>query len=313
MTTSGSINLTASSLDIIKEALEIVGALEENGTPTSDQITGTQRTLNYMVKSWQGVTNLFAIQKVTVFLEKDKISYSLLGTGDHWTTSFVSTTVSTAASSGASSIEVASITGMSDTNNIGIELADGTMQWTTINGAPSGSTVNLGNNLTDDVEVGAAVFVYATKAGRPMKILNGVRTTFSGTDVPLNLYTLDKYVNLSNKTQTGPVVHVYYDPQVVAPVLYTWPETSSVRDRLTLWVQRSLDDLDNAAGTDDVDYPQEWFLALALNLALLLSTKYGLSKVESEKIAGLANYYKELAEGWDRESDVEIIPDYMPE
>jgi hypothetical protein len=41
------------------------------------------------------------------------------------------------------------VTGVATTYNIGVQLDDGTFQWTTVNGAPSGSTVTLTAVLTD--------------------------------------------------------------------------------------------------------------------------------------------------------------------
>jgi hypothetical protein len=40
-------------------------------------------------------------------------------------------------------IDVDSITGITNGDNIGVELDDGTMHWTTVNGAPSGTVITL--------------------------------------------------------------------------------------------------------------------------------------------------------------------------
>lgn len=311
MATSGSINLTATGLDIIKEAYEQIGVIGPNDTPSTDLQASALRTLNYVMKAWQGEgTNLFAIQKITMFLAKAQHAYALHSAGDNVTASFVKTTINGAAASGASSITVTDDTGMSDADYIGIELSDGTLQWTTINGAPASNVVTLTAALTGAVSDAAAVFTYTTKANRPMKILHAVRTDFSENDTPLNLYPLDMYADLSNKTNDGTVVTLYYDPQVGANAsLYVWPESSSVRDRITLWVQRTIEDID--ATTEDVDYPQEWFLALALNLAVLLAPKYGLSRADINALGAMAIYYKDVAEGYDREDELSIIPGDM--
>ena len=103
MPTSGSINLSASRDDIITEALELLGVLAEGDSPTAAQLTSCARTLNYMVKTWQadGI-NLFAVQQAYLFLIKNQSVYSLLSTTtDHYTASFVETTTSAAAVSGA--------------------------------------------------------------------------------------------------------------------------------------------------------------------------------------------------------------------
>lgn len=309
MATSGSIDLTATGLDIIKEALEQVGVIGPNDTPGSDLQASTLRSLNFMIKAWQGEgTNLFAVQKLTLFLEKNKNEYSLSSSGDHFTASHVKTTVDGAASSGAGTITVDDDTGISDGDNIGVELADGTMQWTTVNGAPAANVITLTASLTGAVNDAAAVFTYTTKANRPMKILHAVRTDFSDNDTSVFVYPLDVYADLSNKKNDGTVVNLYYDPQVGTGKLFVWPESDSVRDRITLWVQRTLEDVD-AASSDDVDYPQEWFLALALSLSVIIAPKYGLSRSDISDLAAVAVYYKDVAEGYDREDDMYFLPD----
>ena len=80
---------------------------------------------------------------------------------------------------------------MSDADNIGIELDDGTIQWTTINGAPAGSTVTLTDALTDDVASGNAVYVYTAKTNRPMKLL-GFKTPKEVHDKLIQKYLQDK-------------------------------------------------------------------------------------------------------------------------
>ncbi len=309
MATSGSINLSATGLDIIKEALELIGVIGENQTPSTDQQASALRTLNYLMKAWQGEgINLFAIQKLTLFLEKNKNAYTV-GT-DHITASYVKQTVNGAAASGAGTILVDDATGISSGDNIGIELDDGTMQWTTVNGAPAANVITIDAVLTDNVNDEAAVFTYTTKANRPMKIAHAVCTSFDEVDTDLDILPLDQYASLSNKTSDGSVVSLYYDPQVSSPVIYVYPESASVRDRLTLRVQRTLEDVDNAT-TDDVDYPQEWFLALSTNLALQLSAKYGVPDREVRVLAQQAAYYKDVAEGYDRDPYIEIIPGDM--
>lgn len=310
MATSGSIDLTATGQDIIDEAYELVGVIEEGGSPTSNQTASAKRTLNYMMKAWQGEgTNLWAIQKLTLFLEKDKHKYTLSSSGDHVTASFVSTEIATAASSGDTTIEVDSITGISNGDNIGVELDDGTMQWTTVSGSPSGSTITLSASLTDDVNVDAAVYAYTTKANRPMKILTATNTSFDDTDTSdLDIITLDEYAELSVKDTDGYVTSLYYDPQLSAGYLYIWPETDSVRNRLSLWAQRTIEDIDTAS-TDDVDFPQEWYTALSYNLAAMIAPKYGLTRAEKDELWNVATYFKDLAEGYDRDPYTLMIPD----
>ena len=78
------------------------------------------------------------------------------------TVTSASTTIGTAGSAGDSTITVVSISGMSDTQQITIELDNGNSQITTINGTPTGTTVTLTASLTGSVAVGNYVVVSAT-------------------------------------------------------------------------------------------------------------------------------------------------------
>lgn len=299
MATSGSINLSASRDDIITEALEILGVLAEGASPSAAQLTSCARTLNYMIKAWQadGI-NLFAVQQVYLFLIKNQSAYSLISTTtDHYTASFVETTTSAAALSGASSIVVASATGISASDKIGV-YQDSTMHWTTVNGAPSGSTVTLTAPLTADVASSAVVYAYTSKAKRPMRVLESV--IHDENDTPIHVSSREEYFNQSGKGTDGRVNTIYFDPQVAAPKLYVWPQTDDERHYLKLYIQRTLEDVDAAA--DEVDFPQEWYLPLAANLAVLLGPKYGKSLNMLAAISAMADREYQRVSGFDTEA-----------
>jgi len=313
MSTSGSIDFIVNRDDIIIEALEQMGVLAEGQTPNANQLTSMSRTLNMMVKAWQADgLNLFALKKLYVYLEKDKKEYSIgSSTTDHISSEYNRTITSSIASSTETTLEVTSITNMISGDYIGVKLDDGSMQWTTINGSPSGSTVTLTDALTDDVSSGVTVFFYTSKANRPMKIKNVVITnSVDDNDTPIWSISRQEYVDLPNKSTSGQVNQIYYDPQIGSGILSVWPVTDTVDKYLTLWVQRTLEDFDSA--TDDADYPQEWYLPLALNLAALSCSKYGVPRTERDYIARLARGYYELATSFDVEDGFQLQPEYNP-
>jgi hypothetical protein len=165
MATSGSIDFAVNRDSIITEALEQLGVLGEGEAASAAQLTNVSRTLNMMIKAWQADgLNLFAVQRLYLFLQKLQKEYSLISTtSDHFTSTFTETTTSATSSSGGSTITVTSITGISNGDNIGIQ--QGTdMQWTTVNGAPSGSTVTLTDTLDADVASGLLKHTYMFKA-----------------------------------------------------------------------------------------------------------------------------------------------------
>lgn len=310
MATSGSIDFTANRDDIITEALEQMGVLAEGQSPSSDQLTSMSRTLNMLVKAWQAEgMNLFTIQKLYVYLEKNKNEYLLGGTtSDHISTEYNRTTTSSTSLLGASTITVSSITNMASADYIGVKQSDGTMHWTTINGAPSGSIVTLTDVTTDSIESGVTVYFYTSKANRPMKISNVVVTdSISNQDIPIWMISRQEYIELPNKTSDGTVNSVYYDPQINLGKLFVWPESDTVDKYLTIWVQRTLEDFD-AAG-DDADFPQEWFLPLSMNLAVISCTKYGVPRTQRTHIANIAYGLKQMAESFDREDGFQFQPE----
>lgn len=87
MPTSGSIDFSVTRNDIIQEAYEQLGVLNEGETPTDEQIASASRTLNMMMKSWQADNmNLFAVDRYVVFVEKGTQQYTLNNTtSSHFT------------------------------------------------------------------------------------------------------------------------------------------------------------------------------------------------------------------------------------
>lgn len=312
MATSGSIDFLVSRDDIITEALELCGVLGEGEAPNDDQIISTSRTLNMLVKAIQADTNLFAVQRQYMFLQKTQESYSLGSTSSaKVTSSFGSTTINGAVVSGGSTIVVDDASSINASDKIGVCTGTNDVQWTTVNGAPSGSTVTLTDALTADVADGAVVYFYTTQAERPLKVMEAYHHIYSSdTDIPADIMARRDYDTLSLKATTGSIVNqVYYDPQIGTGKLYTWPVATDERDYLILLVQRTLSDLDT--GTDDVDYPQEWYLALTYNLAALLCPKYGVPRNKSEEIRATAGSWLSWARTFDEETFTDIM--FQPE
>jgi hypothetical protein len=229
-----------------------------------------------MVKSWinQGI-GLWAVQTASLFLVKDQGSYTMSSTGDHITDSWSSTQLSTAAVSTDTTIEVDSITGISDGDYIGIILDDNTAHWTTVNGAPSGTTVTLTDAITGAAAIDNNVYFYTTKSGAAEAIIDAVhRIASSNSDRPMNIIArADYYNNYGNKTSNGSPTEIYVDDQLDSTVLRIYPEPDTSLNRIEFTYQRTLEDFD--AATDTPDFPQAWYEALCWNLAKRLMVKYG--------------------------------------
>lgn len=82
MATSGSTDFKSTCTEIIKDALVMVSAIEDEGTPSAEQYSYSRRILNRMVKAWS-VRGLKAWkwQEVTIDLVASTASYALGPTG----------------------------------------------------------------------------------------------------------------------------------------------------------------------------------------------------------------------------------------
>ena len=311
MATSGSIDFIVTTSDIITEALELLGVLGEGESPTTAQTTSSQRTLNMMTKTWQAEgLNLFAVQRNFLFLDKTVVEYPLSATSTaNFATSFEETTTSAAASATDVLIVVEDASLINNGDRIGIFTINSTLFWTTVNGAPIGNNVTITDALPFDVDTSAVVYTYTTSANRPMLILEAYNHQFGATDIPLDLIGRVDYYELTNKTTSGFINQVYYDPQIGTGTLFVWPRPEDERDYLILLTQRTLEDFDSS--TDNPDYPQEWYMPLAYNLARFLSPKYGIPQMDYSRLMQQARELYETARGFDAQmgTSMYIRPD----
>jgi hypothetical protein len=156
--------------------------------------------------------------------------------------------------------------------------------------------------LTGAVAVGAAVYAYTTKIVRPLKVVaaRSYDPTI-GQEIPLDVMSRMDYLALPNKTATGAINQVFYDPQLTTGYLYFWLAQTRVGDLLKFTWWRPIEDF-NAAG-DNADLPQEWLQALIFNLSVVMAPEFG---VPTERIAAtkaLADEYLADMEGFDRDGD----------
>lgn len=259
---------TATASDLVRAAFRLVGP------DVSYFVADGIETLNQMLRAMQAdAPQLWRQTQAVLFLTPGTESYALGTGGDRACrlTDFVSTTLTAAASAGASTITVTSITGLASGDQIGVELADGTRQWTTINGAPSGSTVTLTATLTGAAASGATVYSYTTILERPLRITDAQRRV-DGVDIEIELSARSEYFQQPNKTQRGPVLMAYYSPELTNGRIYVWPTGSSVKETLRFTFERAITTV--SAGTTAFDWPEEWNEAIKYQLAYRLADEY---------------------------------------
>lgn len=312
MSTSGTATFARNRDQLIASALRKVSVIESGDTPDADMINDASEALNTMLKHWQGSgIQIYKTTEAILFPQVAQTRYSIGTTStDHATESWVETALTVAAASGASTITVGSVTGIATTYKIGIELDDGTMHWTTVNGAPAGLVVTLTAVLTDDAAVGNRVIAYQTSLVRPLKILSARSYNFDrAIDTPVEEMDRIEYANMPNKTASGSVNGYYYDRRTnTLGYLYLWPAPATVDDAIKMTVAKPIEDF-SVAG-NDADLPQEWIRAIEWGLADEIADEYDVPEPKRSRIERRAAQYLNEANWWERELlTVEFVPD----
>lgn len=273
MATSGTVTYSVTESDIVTDALSSIGYLDPSESASSDDITTARRKLNMIVKQWTSQIDfapglkMWTRRRAYMFLQDGQVVYSLGPSGDNATESYVTTTLSANAANGASTITVASITGIASGDFVGVVLDSGSIHWTTVNGAPSGSTVTLTATLTGAAASGKRVFTYTTKMRRPFEIITGVRRDTSGNDTPIDVnMTVQEYEQLPSKTAEGSPSGLYFEAQRTNAKVYINCAPEDTTEVIRMVYLSYIEDF--SATTNDAEFPAEWFRALSLQLAM---------------------------------------------
>jgi hypothetical protein len=274
MTIAGTYSFSVTRDDIIKSAMQNIGKLGEAENPTAQETTDCAFRLNMMVKQWMGKADfapglkMWTRKRGDLFLSSSTGQYSLGPTGDNWTATSYTRTLTSVAVAGASTLTT-TITNATNGDYIGIILDSGALFWTTINGVPIGTTITLATVLPSQASSGAYVYNYTTKQQRPIQIETIVLRDYNNDDTPVGQITLQEYEMLPSKVdplfQSLPQA-IYYEAQLTNGVLYTdVAGTSDVRYRLHIVYLNPVSDFNNP--TDTPEYPQQWYMALVWGLA----------------------------------------------
>jgi hypothetical protein len=172
-------------------------------------------------------------------------------------------------------LSVASTAGMTAGDFIGIELDDGTRQWTTIDTVNSGVLVTLDAVLNDSAVSGSTVFSYELGIERPMRVLSSrFADRITASETPMNKWSRDEYFNQPDKDTAGGADNWYYSPQLGLGELYIWPIAASVRSVLRFTYIKPAPVYGET--NDQLIFPSEFFVPLKWHLAAELGPQYGL-------------------------------------
>ncbi len=312
MTTSGTYSFSMNRDAIIKRAARLVGAIASGETPDADTIKDFSDAMNAMAKHWQteGI-NIWTMGEAILFQQLGQNRYTLgAGSTDNATEVFAESSISAAEALGQTTISVSDTSSMTANDYIGIQLDDGTLQWSTIS-SKSSTTVTIPDALTDSASAGNLVVSYTTKLVRPLKIVSARRYNFaSAIDTPLQLFDRIEYFELPNKTDPATVNGIYYDRRGGANTtgyLYAWPQPAVVDEAIKFTFARPIQDISTAANT--ADFPDEWFQALSYNTAVVMGPEYDLPETKMARLEKMAGQYLLQASWWERElTEVQFVP-----
>lgn len=306
MTTSGTSSFNVFRDDIIVAAYRKIGAIRATQTPNAKMITDGAQALNALVKHWQAKgLHVWTETEATLFPQAGQIRYAVsdAASSDHVTQSYVATTLFADAASGASTIVVSSASGISAGDHIGIVLDNGAVHWTTVNGAPAGTTITLTAVLTDSAAAGRFVYAYTTRIVRPLKIVDARwQDAATGIESPvIEMISRIDYQRLPTKLQAGTTVSAFYDPQLTTGYLNLWHVPNPFEGFVNFTWWRPIMDF-NAAG-DSPDLPQEWIRTMIWNLAAEMAPEFDVPAQKYQMVTQMAAETLDDIEGWDREAE----------
>lgn len=318
MPSSGSYDFSVDRNTIVQDAYTELTYLAAGETLSPEDLAWGSRKLNYLVKQWQGKADyapglkVWSRQRLTLFLAKGQQRYTIgpAATDARATAQYGRTTIRAAEALGQTVLDVTARTDtttypgttvtMTDSDIIGIELDDGTIHWSTISSSSgSGPTVTIALALAAAAAAGNYVWWFTARAQKPIHVETAVLRDENYKDTPLDVYKeVERYEQLGDKTADGDPGSILIENQRANLAVTCNVQPNDVTKVINLTVLYPSEDFD--AATDVPSYPQEWYRALMLGLAIDLAP--GCEKPVSQDLR--ANFLSALtmAQGVDPEN-----------
>lgn len=312
-TTSGTFSGSPSIITLLNGSLRIAQVIGAEETATGAQLANAMDAMRAMCKAWQASgIHVWCEEECILFLQGNQTQYQIgAGSSDHVTlfSDFVQTSLAAVALTGATSLTVASIVGLTIGDQIGVQLDSGFNFWTTVSGTPTGTTVPLTAALPSQASAGRLVFDYTTPLYRPLRVYGGRRYNYqSRIDIPMQTWARLDYENQPNKYTTGTPTAFFYDPQtgqgqwsLPVGIWNSWPTPQDYTNAARFTGQRPIQELGTLANIPD--FPDEWDAALKWNLALEIGPENGTPSEQLGIIVKQAERWYGMAKEWDRESE----------
>jgi hypothetical protein len=277
MSTSGTNTFNLVTKQIIDLAYSRLGIYSQFHDLTSFQYSQGLTLLNMMTKNFKVYGDfLWKTCKGVLFLVSGQNEYILDGSTANatQTNTLITTTLSADADSGATSVTLTSVTGISIGYYIGIELDDNSIFFTTVSNI-SGYVVTIADAITDSATSGNSVYSYETNITRPENITSLQTQLSTTTQIDCVKLSRNSYDRLPIKTsiQSFPS-QFYYDKQLTLGNIFLWPTPNNTAQYCYFTYQAQFFDFTDS--TNNPDFPQEWLNVLILNLAVILAGYNGI-------------------------------------
>lgn len=257
--------------DLIRDALRAATISGISLPVQSEDFAQGESALNDILMSLQTEQiHIWAQTEALIPLNPDQTKY-VFG-ADHIFTNYVYTTASAAIAT-ATALTVVSTAGMTTGDFIGVELADGTRQWTTLT-VTGATTLTLAAALTGDVDDLSSIYTYTTATDQPVRI-DSVRyaDTYTSDEISTSMVARDEYFNQPSKTTSGAVNTWYFQRNLDFGHLYVWPIADNCKRLLRItFIKPQYIPEDQS---EDILIPPEWYVALKFKLAADLAMSYG--------------------------------------
>jgi hypothetical protein len=289
MATSGTYSYNDTTIQIVQDALSLIGVYGAEDTLTAADYKFAVRMLNKLLKAWEASElNLWVKEEGTLFFQPNQYKYDLgsgvIDAANAGSYPIVETTTTATVAGGIGVIPCTTVTGMTIGDIFGVLLDTGSVQWSTITNITS-LNVTLNNTLTSQATAGAYVYDYTTTVPRPYNITQCRLIDSSGFERVLTRMRREDYFRMPQKTLASIPSFWYYDPQLNYGSLFFWPSIDDASYRVRFTYLRTVNDL--VLSTNTADVPQEWLLAVTTNLAVQLAPAYGRHNLVGQVGAGL--------------------------
>jgi len=195
-------------------------------------------------------------------------------------------------------------------SRIGIELDDGTRQWSYVLDVNSATSVEIIDGLTDDAASGNSVYSFTEQIDRPLKLFNFMYgSSIGASGVPVNHWSRQEYMQQPDKSSQGTVVNWFYNPTLTSGLLYVWQTASDVENVLYFDVRKPLAIYNDIS--DELDFPSEYLMALKWGIAADVAPSYGVPDNRQLLLEQKASDALEAATDNDNELDsIYLSPNY---